>query len=91
MVYNVTGYKTETYRTEQYKDYCFDIVSDNISIPHMYHAWLYRPIDGQVKMYMFSFEKRECKSKQEFINVVEANIKYYIEGYKHFLALSVND
>ena len=91
MFYSVPGYKTETFRTNENPAYCVDIVTDNISVPPMYHAWIYRPIDGQIKMYMFGFDKRECKNKQEFITVVESNIKSYIEGYKHFLELSVND
>ena len=73
----VPCYKTETFRIDDQSGFLVDIVRDTKE----YHAWIYHA-QYEIKMHMFSFEKRDCKNKDEFIQVVKANIPSYLEEYK---------
>ena len=74
-----TEIKTITFHVNREPGFYVDIVSDK----KMFHAWLYDDTIG-IKHYLFGFDRKECKSKQEFIDVVEANLdnKYYVIEYK---------
>ena len=74
-----TEIKTITFHVNHEPGFYVDIVQDKAE----FHAWLYHEDIG-IKEYMFGFPRKDCKSKQEFIEIVEANLdnRCYTLDYK---------
>ena len=74
-----TEIKTITFNVNHEPGFYVDIVQDKTE----FHAWLYHESIG-IKEYMFGFARKDCKSKQEFIEIVEANLdnQCYTLDYK---------
>lgn len=73
-------YITTTYKADE-EGFCVDIVQ---RINNTYDAWIYEESYG-IKMYMFGNEigrTKSCKTYNEFLDLVDANIENYINIYR---------